>query len=86
MVERIRASVVTAFTRYDLLNAEERIAEMNGFVERNRARLKGLPRDTDEAIWTGRVLASMERMLHQFQEHRSRIEDELKDTEARGQP
>ena len=69
------------FTWYDLRNAAERIAQVETHVDRQRATLATLEPDSPDARWIGQVLAAMERMLRHFQEHRRRIETELKDAE-----
>jgi hypothetical protein len=66
------------FTWYDLRNADERIAQVETHVDRQRATLATLEPGSPDARWVGQVLAAMERMLRHFQEHRSRIEDDLK--------
>jgi hypothetical protein len=70
------------FTRYDLRNADERIAQVRTYANRKRTRLSELEPDSPDAHWIEQVLAAMERTLRQFQEHRTRIVDELKDVEG----
>ena len=72
------------FTLYDLRNAEDRIAQVRAYVDRERARLDQLEPDAPDARWVTQVLAAMERTLRQFEEHRSRIEGELKSAEEPG--
>jgi Ser/Thr protein kinase RdoA (MazF antagonist) len=67
------------YTRYDLRNADDRIAQVKTHVDRERARLDQLEPDSPDARWVGQVLAAMERTLRQFEEHRRRIEDKLSD-------
>jgi hypothetical protein len=71
-------TVPRPFTWYDLRNADERIAQVETHVDRQRAALATLEPDSPDARWVGQALAAMERMLWHFQEHRSRIEDDLK--------
>jgi hypothetical protein len=71
-------TIARPFTWYDLRNAAERIAQVETHVDRQRATLATLDPGSPDARWVGQVLAAMERMLRQFQEHRSRIEGELK--------
>lgn len=66
------------FTWYDLRNAAERIAQVETHVNRQRATLVTLEPGSPDARWVGQVLAAMEGMLRHFQDHRSRIETELK--------
>ena len=61
--------------------AEDRIAQVRAYVDRERARLDQLEPDAPDARWVTQVLAAMERTLRQFEAHRSRIEGELKSTE-----
>jgi transposase len=70
-------TIARPFTWYDLRNADERIAQVRTHVDRQRATLAGLEPFSPDARWVGQVLSAMERMLRQFQEHRSRIEGEL---------
>jgi hypothetical protein len=70
------------FTWYDLRNADERIAQVKMYVERERSRLDSLDSGSPDARWVGQVLAALERTLRQFQEHRSRIENDLTETEV----
>jgi hypothetical protein len=72
------------FTLYDLRNVSERITEVTGYIDRQRARLDSVPTNSAEAISIGQILSAMERMLGAFQEHRNRIEVELK--KAKGDP
>ncbi|MGH6929813.1 MAG: hypothetical protein ACREEV_15960 [Dongiaceae bacterium] len=71
------------FTCYDLRNADDRIAQVQMYVERERSRLDSLESGSPDARWVGQVLAALERTLRQFQEHRSRIENDLKAIEER---
>jgi hypothetical protein len=73
-------------TKYDLRNADERIAEVSKHVERQRSMLANLEPDSPDARWVGQVLAAMERTLKAFEEHRSRIADELKAKESGQSP
>jgi hypothetical protein len=65
------------FTRHDLLNAEERITQVQAQLDRQRARLATLDPGSPDAHWVAQVLAAMERMLRHFQEYRNRIAGEL---------
>jgi hypothetical protein len=76
-IRRIGDSGVMPFTRYDLRNADERIAQVRTYVERERARLRTLQAGSGEATGVRQVLAALERTLLQFQGYRNRIEDEL---------
>jgi hypothetical protein len=71
-------TIARPFTWYDLRNADERIAQVRTHVDQQRATLANLEPFSPDARWVGQVLSAMERMLRQFQEHRSRIEGELK--------
>lgn len=73
------------FTRYDLRNAEERIAEVATIIERQRARLSSLREPSADAVWIEQLLAAMERTLQTFREHKRRIEAELEGVEQSGQ-
>ena len=73
------------FTRYDLRNADERIAEVAAIVERQRARLSRLREQSADTAWIEQLLAAMERTLQTFREHKRRIEDELKGAKKSGQ-
>jgi hypothetical protein len=73
------------FSVYDLRNADERIAQVSSYLDRQRARLATLQANSAEADWVAQVLAAMERTLRSFQEHRSRIEAELDRTKGPGQ-
>ena len=73
------------FTRYDLRNADERIAEVAAIVERQRARLSRLREQSADTAWIEQLLAAMERTLQTFREHKRRIEDELKGAKESGQ-
>jgi hypothetical protein len=68
------------FSVYDLRNADERIAQVSSYVDRQRERLATLQENSAEADWVAQVLVAMERTLQSFQEHRSRIEAELSRT------
>jgi transposase len=74
---QIGASVAMRFTRYDLRNADERIAEVKEHVDRERTLLNRLQPQSNEANRVRQVVSAMERTLRQFQEHRRRIKDEL---------
>jgi hypothetical protein len=66
------------FTLYDLRNVNERIAQVAGYIDRQRDRLGSVPANSAEAVSVAEVLTAMERMLKSFEEHRDRIEAELK--------
>ena len=66
------------FSRYDLQNAEERIAELLGYIERDRGKLRRLPPGSPEARDVRRNIAALERTLGHFQGHRDQIEEDLK--------
>src|SRR5262249_21891263 len=66
------------FSQYDLQNAEQRIAEVRGYIQRERSRLRRLQPQSAEAIGVRRILAALKRTLGYFQDHRNRIEDDLK--------
>jgi hypothetical protein len=78
----MRGTDAMSFTRYDLRNADERIAQVRTYAHRERIRLDQLKQDSPDAEWIEKVLAAMERTLRQFQQHRTRIVDELKDVEG----
>jgi hypothetical protein len=67
------------FSRYDLQNAEERIAELQGYIERKKSTLRSLEPGSDEATELRRTMTSLSRTLGHFHDHRRRIEDDLKD-------
>ncbi len=69
------------FTRYDLRNADERIAQLRTYIERERAKLRRLQADSGDATRVRQVLSALERTLRHFQDYRNRIEDQLKVTE-----
>jgi hypothetical protein len=73
------------FTQYDLRNADERIAEVAKFVDRQRVRLDSLQAHSEGAVWVEQVMTAMERTLRSFQEYRRRIEDELRSAKESGQ-
>jgi len=70
-------AAATSFSRYDLLNAEDRIAELRGYIERERSKLYGLQAESAEATSIQRMLSALGRTLDHFQGHRSRIERDL---------
>ena len=65
-------------SKYDLTNAEERIAESAKFVDRQRIVVQTLRDNSRDASAAEQVLASMERTLQAFRDHRIRIEEDLK--------
>jgi hypothetical protein len=65
-------------SKYDLTNAEERIAELAKFVDRQRIVVQTLRDNSHDASRAEQVLASMERTLQAFWDHRTRIEEDLK--------
>jgi len=66
------------FSRYDLQNAEERIAELQGYIERERAKLRRLPPGSREATDVRRTITALKRTLGHFQDHRDQIDEDLK--------
>jgi hypothetical protein len=70
------------YTPYDLRNADDSISEVNTYADRERARLDKLEPDSPDARWVGQVLVAMERTLRHFEEHRSRIEEDLREAEG----
>jgi len=80
MAEQMRhicAYSTIPFSRYDLQNAEERIAEVRGYLERERSKLRRLQPGSIEATEVRRTMTALKRTLGHFQDHRNRIEDEL---------
>jgi hypothetical protein len=86
MAEQMRQFCVPGtipFTPYDLRNADERIAQVRTYIERERAKLRRLQTGSGEAIGTRGVLSALERTLRHFQDYRNRIEDQLNITELK---
>jgi predicted nucleic acid-binding Zn-ribbon protein len=75
---QVAVSSAMSFTRYDLRNADERIAQVRSCIARERAKLRRLRAGSGEATGVRQVLAALERTLRQFQEYRNRIEHELR--------
>jgi hypothetical protein len=67
-----------SLSKYDLTNAEERIAESAKFVDRQRVVVQTLRDNSHDASGAEQLLASMERTLQAFRDHRSRIKEDLK--------
>ena len=65
-------------SKYDLANAEQRIAELAEFVDRQRIVVQTLRDNSHDASGAEQVLASMERTLQVFRDHRTRIKEDLK--------
>jgi hypothetical protein len=65
------------FSRYDLRNAEERIAEVCACIQREHSKLLRLQLDSAEATDTHQKLTALSRTLEYFQDHRHRIEELL---------
>jgi len=77
-MRQIRSYSAAPFSQYDLQNAEQRIAEVRSYIQRERSRLRRLQPASAEAIAARRALTALTRTLGHFQDHRDRIEDELK--------
>jgi len=71
-----------SFGRYDLQNANERIAEVRRYIERERSKLRDLQPDSTEATDVRRTLTALGRTLDHFQDHRIRIERDLRGSGA----
>ena len=65
-------------SKYDLTNAEERIAQSIKFVDRQRVVVQTLRDNSQDASGAEQLLASMERTLQTFRDHRTRIKEDLK--------
>jgi hypothetical protein len=81
-LEHYRVIAAMPFTRHDLQNADERIAQVREYVNRERGKLSKVRAGSDEATHIRQVLSALERMLRQFLEHRNRIDDELNAAEG----
>jgi hypothetical protein len=77
----MRVCCTRPFTRYDLRNADERIAQVRTYIGRERAKLRGLQADSGEATRVRQVQSGLERTLRHFQEYRNQIADQLKSME-----
>jgi hypothetical protein len=71
-------SAQMSMSKYDLTNAEERIAESVKSVDRQRAVVQTLWDNSHDASGAEQLLASMERTLQNFRDHASRIKEDLK--------
>ena len=80
-MRQIHDTCTVHFTRYDLRNAEERITQVRRFIERERSKLRKLHTVPAEGADGRQIMSALERMLQYFQDHRSRIEDQLRVTE-----
>jgi hypothetical protein len=67
-----------SMSKYDLTNAEERIAESAKFVDRQRIVVQALRDNSHDVSAAEQLLASMERTLQAFRDHRTRIGEDLK--------
>jgi hypothetical protein len=72
-------------SKYDLMNAEQRVAESVKFVGRQRAVVQTLRDNSHDAAGAEQLLASMERTLQTFRDHRSRIKQDLRHAKRAGQ-
>jgi len=70
--------VTASFSRYDLRNAEDRIAEIRGYIAREQSKLNGLQADSTEAASIRQTLSALGRTLDHFQDHRAHIERDLR--------
>ena len=77
-MRQTRGYSAAPFSRYDLQNAEQRIAEVRSYIQRERSRLRRLQPASAEAMAARRALAALTRTLGHFQDHRNRIEDDLR--------
>lgn len=65
------------FSQYDLINADERIVEVDKLIDRQRALVRKLQGGFVDARSAEQLLTSLERTLQMFQEHRGQIEESL---------